>query len=124
MARGYLEQIHPILPVRDVITSLLFYTEKLGFDLAFADYKKQPTYAGIRRDNIEIHLQWYSEESWKEISASSIRLLVQNIEGLYDTYASKEIFYHNTVLKKTLWNTREFAFYDPDNNALTFYMNL
>lgn len=50
-------QIHPVLPVKNILESLKFYVNKLGFTIAFANDSKQPTYAGIRRDDIEINLQ-------------------------------------------------------------------
>lgn len=50
MIRGYLHQIHPVLP------ALFFYVNKLGFEILFADDDKDPKYAGVRRDGIEIHL--------------------------------------------------------------------
>lgn len=59
MSSAYLEEIHPVLPVKDVSLALKFYVERLGFALAFADDKKNLTYAGVRRDNVEIHLQWH-----------------------------------------------------------------
>lgn len=124
MSKGYFEQIHPVLPVRDMIVSLQFYTEKLGFDIAFAAAEKSPRYTGIRRDNIEIHLQLHSAQDWKQMSASSLRFVIQNIEALYEEYSLQEVFHANTSLQTTPWNTREFAFYDPDMNGLTFYMNL
>jgi catechol 2,3-dioxygenase-like lactoylglutathione lyase family enzyme len=59
MNKGHLHQIHPILPVQDVVEALKFYVNKLGFSIAFSDDSKNPTYAGIRRDDVEIHLQWH-----------------------------------------------------------------
>ncbi|MEP2239340.1 MAG: VOC family protein [Maribacter sp.] len=55
--KGYLHQIHPVLPVWDVVEALDFYVNRLGFKIAFADDAKNPKYAGILRDDIEIHLQ-------------------------------------------------------------------
>ncbi|MEM7383358.1 MAG: VOC family protein, partial [Verrucomicrobiota bacterium] len=50
-------QVQPVLPSQDVPASIDFYVEKLGFTLAFKD-ADQPTYAGVRRDGVELHLQW------------------------------------------------------------------
>ncbi len=58
-ASGYFQEIHPVLPVQDITTTLSFYIEKLGFKLAFIDDPEKPFYAGVRRDNIEFHLQWH-----------------------------------------------------------------
>jgi len=57
--KGFLEQIHPVLPVKDVVMALDFYVEKLGFVIAFADNETKPFYGGVKHDNIEIHLQWH-----------------------------------------------------------------
>lgn len=53
----YLHQIHPLLPVWDVVEALDFYVNHLGFRIAFADDARNPTYVGIIKDAIEIHLQ-------------------------------------------------------------------
>lgn len=124
MAQGYFEAIHPVLPVRNVITSLQFYVEKLGFDIAFGGTQRVPEYAGVKRDNIEIHLQLHSSEEWKQMSASSLRFVIQNIEGLYEEYSKTDVFHKSTALRETTWNTKEFAFYDPDMNGLTFYRDM
>ena len=44
MEKGYLHQIHPVLPVKNVLAALFFYVNKLGFDIAFADDDKDPKY--------------------------------------------------------------------------------
>lgn len=124
MSDGYIQSVHPVLPVRDVIASLRYYTEKLGFEIAFADDARNPMYAGIRRDGIEIHLQRHDASNWKHMSASSLRFVVKDIEALYDTYKTQGVFHKNTSLKETSWGTREFAFYDPDKNGLTFYVGV
>jgi catechol 2,3-dioxygenase-like lactoylglutathione lyase family enzyme len=47
--------------VRDVAASIKFY-EGLGFTLAFRDSPTDPKYAGIRRDAVELHLQWHDAD--------------------------------------------------------------
>ncbi|NER15482.1 glyoxalase/bleomycin resistance/extradiol dioxygenase family protein [Leptobacterium flavescens] len=124
-ARGYFQEIHPVLPVQDVVTALRFYVEKLGFNVAFADDEKEPTYAAVKRDNIEIHLQWHDAKEWEvAVDRPMLRFVVQNIEGLFDEYKDKDVFHERTALKETPWGTREFAFYDPYKNGLTFYHDL
>ena len=84
MAKGHLHQIHPILPVKNVIDALNFYVQKLGFTIAFADHDKTPSYAGIRRDNIEIHLQWHDAKEWEAgFNTPMLRIVAQNIEALF-----------------------------------------
>ena len=65
--KGYLHQIHPVLPVKNVVEALDFYVNRLGFKIAFADDSKKPTYAGIIRDGIEIHLQWHDARNGRQL---------------------------------------------------------
>lgn len=122
--KGYLQEIHPTLPVKDVKKALDFYVKKLGFSIAFADDSSQASYAGVKRDNVEIHLQWHDPKEWAAVDRPMLRFLTQNIETLFDEYKTNDVFHKNTSLKDTSWSTREFAFYDLYQNGLTFYQNL
>lgn len=123
--KGYLHQIHPVLPVKDVVEALDFYVNRLGFKIAFADDSKKPTYAGIIRDGIEIHLQWQEPRALEaRQERPMLRIVTQNIEALYEEYFEKDVFHAHTLLRKTAWGTREFGFYDPDKNGLTFYRDI
>lgn len=103
---------------------MFFYVNKLGFDIAFADDDKDPKYAGVRRDGIEIHLQWHDEAEWEvEVDRPMLRIVTKNIELLFEEYKYKEVFHVNTQLRQTAWGTKEFAFYDIYKNGLTFYTN-
>lgn len=120
--KGYLHQIHPVLPVKDVVEALDFYVNRLGFRIGFADDAKNPKYAGVLRDGIEIHLQWHDASEWEvKIDRPMLRIVAQNIESLYDEFAKKDVFHAHTLLRETAWGTKEFAFYDPFKNGLTFY---
>ena len=123
--KGYLHQIHPVLPVKNVVEALDFYVNRLGFKIGFADDSKNPTYAGVLRDGIEIHLQWHDAKEWEvEVDRPMLRIVAQNIDGLYAEYAEKDVFHAHTLLRETAWGTREFAFYDPFKNGLTFYRDI
>ena len=120
--RGHLHQIHPILPVKDVVEALRYYVQKLGFTIAFADDPKNPSYAGIRRDDIEIHLQWHDAQEWMSgFNTPMLRIVTQNIEDLFKEYEKQGVFHKDTALRMTAWQTYEFAFYDLYGNGLTFY---
>ncbi len=120
--KGYLHQIHPVLPVKDVLEALDFYVNRLGFKIGFADDSKNPTYAGVLKDGIEIHLQWHDVKEWETAQdRPMLRIVTQNIEALYEEYASKDVFHAHTLIRETPWGTKEFAFYDPFQNGLTFY---
>lgn len=114
--------VHPVLAVKDVIKSLDFYVNKLGFTIAFADHETTPMYAGIRRGNVEIHLQWHDASEWENnIDRPMLRFLIHDTNTLFTEYKTKDVFHEKTALKETAWGTKEFAFYDIDNNGLTFY---
>ncbi|MEX0273411.1 MAG: glyoxalase superfamily protein [Flavobacteriaceae bacterium] len=125
MKKATLTSVHPVLPVWDVSLAMAFYVDKLGFVLAFSDVPKAPTYAGVRRDGVELHLQWHDPKEWEHtVDRPMLRFMVPQIEVLYHEYAARDVFHSQTALRDTAWGTREFAFYDPFKNGLTFYRDL
>jgi catechol 2,3-dioxygenase-like lactoylglutathione lyase family enzyme len=114
-------QVQPILGSRDVAKAVAFYVDRLGFRLAFGDPSVQVTYVGLRRDNVELHMQFQYEH---EMGTTRLRILVDNPDALYEEYKDRNVFHDGTRLADTPWNTREFALYDLDRNALTFYGGL
>ena len=125
MKTAHLHQIHPILPVQNVVEALSFYVNRLGFKIAFADDSQEPTYAGIRRDEIEIHLQWHDVKEWEAgFNTPMLRIVTQNVDALYDEFKDKEVYHKQTKVRNTAWGTREFAFFDLYKNGLTFYQDI
>jgi uncharacterized glyoxalase superfamily protein PhnB len=121
----------PVLPVRDLGAAVTFYTERLGFTFTFGDRvgaplldgRGAPGYAGVRRDGVELHLQWQDDEAFKKgtVGLAMLRFLVADLDALFDEYAGAGVFHDRTRLRETAWGTREFNVRDPDGNALTFY---
>lgn len=122
MAR--IEAVQPVLPSRDVAAAIGFYVGRLGFRLAFADSTRDPAYAGLRRDGIELHVQRHDPAEWARVERPMLRFFVPDVEGLFDEYRERGVFHERTALRRTGWGTREFAFYDLDMNGLTFYRDL
>ncbi len=123
--QGYLNQIHPVLPVKNVAEAIRFYEHKLGFILAFKDQEENPMYACVKRDAIEIHLQWHDAKEWDNaVNRPMLRFVCTHIDVLFAEYKVQQVFHANTCLQKTPWGTREFAFYDLYKNGLTFYEDL
>ncbi len=119
-----LRAVHPVLSVRDVRASARWYTQ-LGFEPLFADNDESPTYAGIQRDGVEIHLQWHSEKEWKDgLDAAAYRFLVDDPDALFTEIAERSTVLEGRSVNDTGWGTREFGLYDPDGNALFFYRDL
>lgn len=121
MPTASFEQVQPILGTRDLAKAVRFYVDRLGFTLAFGDASSAGNYVGLRRDRVELHMQFQYEH---EMSTTRLRLFVDDPDALFEEYRDKDVFHEGTHLADTPWGTREFAFYDLDGNALTFYAHL
>ena len=113
--------VHPILGTRDLERALDFYVTKLGFTLAFRDPSGPDNYAGVRRDQVELHMQWQDEH---EMSTIRLRFLVASPDQLFAELLEKGAVEAARKPTNTPWGAREFALYDLDRNALTFYRDL
>ena len=112
---------HPILGTRDINRAVEFYTQQLGFQLAFRDKTDPPNYVGFRRDAVELHMQFQFEN---EMGTIRLRFLVDDPDALFNEYRQRGVECSATGICDTPWGTREFALYDLDRNALTFYASL
>lgn len=127
-------KVCPVLPVRDLGAAVSFYTERLGFTFAFGDRvgaplldgRGAPGYAGIRRGDVELHLQWQDEAEFAKgtVGPALLRVLVSDLDALFDEYAGAGVFHERTRLRETAWGAREFNVRDPDGNGLTFYCDI
>lgn len=124
MSRVKYVAVHPVLPVKDVQKAIEYYVEKLGFDELFKDSEAAPKYAGVGRDKVELHLQWHDPVEFDNVEKLNLRFVIIDIEELFEEYKKQNIFHGQTALRDTEWGTREFAFFDLDNNGLTFYCDL
>lgn len=116
-------KVIPALPCKDVETAIAYYVDKLGFAVTFRD-SAEPTYAGVQRDNVELHLQWHDASEWERTERQMLRFPVVDVDKLHDEYSDKDVFHARTTLRDTAWGTREFAFYDLYQNGLTFFEDL
>jgi catechol 2,3-dioxygenase-like lactoylglutathione lyase family enzyme len=114
-------QVHPILGTRDLERAIGFYVDRLGFTLAFRDGSVPTNYVGFRRDAVELHMQFQYPH---EMGTIRLRFVVDDPDALYSEYRDKGVVDETTRLADTPWGTREFALYDLDRNALTFYRHL
>jgi catechol 2,3-dioxygenase-like lactoylglutathione lyase family enzyme len=112
------KETHPILGTRDIQRAMDFYTKQLGFELAFGDTADPPNYVGFRRDTVELHMQFQFEH---EMGTIRLRFLVEDPDALFDEYRQRGVECTRNSVECTPWGTREFALYDLDRNALTFY---
>lgn len=114
-------ETHPILGTRDIQRAIGFYTDQLGFELAFGDEADPPNYVGFRRDAVELHMQFQFEH---EMGTIRLRFLVEDPDAIFNEYRLRGVECNPEGVQDTPWGTREFALYDVDRNALTFYRDL
>ena len=76
-----LEAVHPVLMVRDVTASIRFYA-LLGFEAVFRDRPIDPQYAGVRRDRVELHLQWHEAADFSDGDRPNYRFVVREVDAL------------------------------------------
>lgn len=118
-------KVHPVLPCRNVAQAIQYYCQRLGFTLSGQDSQTDPHYAIVRRDAVELHLQWHEPATFEQaVDKLNLRFPINDIQRLHDEYAAQDVFHEKTALRETPWGTREFAFYDLNMNGLTFYTDI
>jgi catechol 2,3-dioxygenase-like lactoylglutathione lyase family enzyme len=115
------KETHPVIGTRDIQRAISFYTQQLGFTLAFQDNAIQPNYVGYRRDTVELHMQFQDEH---EMGTIRLRFLVEDPDALFNEYKQRGVEITENGIRDMPWRTREFALWDLDRNALTFYGRL
>jgi catechol 2,3-dioxygenase-like lactoylglutathione lyase family enzyme len=119
-------ETNPILGTRDMRRAIAFYTQKLGFELAFGGGAEEPdaehpNYVVYRRDAVRLHMQFQYPH---EMGTMRLRFLVEDPDALYAEYRRREVECTTDGPEDKPWGTREFALYDPDRNAFSFYRQL
>jgi catechol 2,3-dioxygenase-like lactoylglutathione lyase family enzyme len=111
--------------VGDIKASCDFYTDKLGFTVAFV-YGDPPYYGQVTRDHARLNLRMVSEPVFLDIrerehllSASLTVATADEIKQLFLTYQAAGVPFHQT-LKKEPWGARTFVVMDPDGNLILF----
>jgi uncharacterized glyoxalase superfamily protein PhnB len=123
MKQPQLRESHPVIMVRNVGASIEFYA-RLGFERIFGGTEEDPSYAGIRRDSVELHVQWHDASQWKyDIDRPTYRFVVDDVDALYADFGAQGLLQQMTDVQDTSWGTREFHLHDPDGNGLQFYQD-
>ena len=103
--------IAPRFRVKDLTQALTFY-EQLGFEATYRD----ENFAMIRRDEVELHLNYHKDIPRKG-NYSVCWIGVIGIDALYQEYLSN----NNPVrypLETKPWGIKEFAVCDPFGNLI------
>jgi len=121
-----LNAIEAQLFVANVKNSCDFYTNQLGFAIAFL-YGDPPYYGQVVRDKARINLRLVSEPVFAGdirkreglLSASITVATANEIKQLFLSYQAAGVPFHQT-LKKEPWGARTFIVSDPDENLILF----
>lgn len=124
--RPILNSTEAQLFVADIKASCDFYTDKLGFTVAFV-YGDPPYYGQVTRDHARLNLRVVGEpvfagdirEREGLLSASLTVATTDEIKQLFLSYQAAGVRFHQT-LKKEPWGARTFIVTDPDGNLILF----
>lgn len=123
--RPILSSTEAQLFVADIKASCDFYTDKLGFTVAFV-YGDPPYYGQVSRDYARLNLRMVCEPVFTDVrerehllSASLTVATADEIKQLFLSYQAAGVPFHQT-LKKEPWGARTFVVMDPDGNLILF----
>lgn len=107
--------IVPVLPSADIARDIVWYEKHTGFTKAFGDHM----YAGLKRDGLELHLQWHGDtDDDPLLGGSVIRIFVDDIQPIFEEFVQRGTVTKDKLRMHTDWGTHEFGFYDLNNNAV------
>ena len=115
-----IKKISPQLIVRDIVRSIAFYTEILGFDL---DFRYEDFYAGMIKDGHSIHLKsgTPSTEERKNKRKNEDLDLVFSVDGIEALFI--QLLNNPVEIIQPLRNMpygKEFYLVDPDGYIISF----
>ncbi len=126
LTKTFIITAEPELFVADIKASLDFFTQKLGFSIAFT-YGEPPFYAQVRRDGARLNLKCMDRpvidpalrDQEELLSAAMTVAAADEIKQLFLEFQSANVTFFQT-LKKQPWGARNFIIKDPDGNLLLF----
>ena len=125
-SRPILSAIEPQLFVADIQSSVDFYTNQLGFAVAFL-HGDPPFYAQVFRDNARLNLRLVHEPVFAAdvrrrehlLSATITVATASEIEELFLSYQAAGVHFHQPR-KQEPWGARTLVVSDPDGNLILF----
>jgi catechol 2,3-dioxygenase-like lactoylglutathione lyase family enzyme len=112
--------------VADIEAACAFFTEKLGFTMAFI-YGEPPFYGQVKRDSARLNLRLVCEPVFvgdirerEHLLAAAMTLdSAAELRQLFLQYQSAGVGFHQTLHQEP-WGARNFIVRDPDGNLLLF----
>jgi uncharacterized glyoxalase superfamily protein PhnB len=108
-----------VFTVRDIASSLAYYRDALGFDVAF-EYGEPTYYVGLCRDDVALHLRAARDPAWVA-GNSALCVFVDDVDALHAELAARGA----RVVKPPqdyAYGMRDFDVTDLDGNQLIFGM--
>jgi uncharacterized glyoxalase superfamily protein PhnB len=103
--------------VQDVLASVAHYRDVLGFT-----YGDPTFYAGVKRDEVTIHLQ-AAHATKRQVGQGAMNIFVTEVDALYDELKARGARVLNAP-KDYPYGMRDFDLDDLDGNRLTFGMGI
>lgn len=118
-----LKNVVPILFVRDVKATAVFFREKLGFAIDFL-HGLPAFYGAVSRDGVCLHLRFVGRPFFAEAAAEEGGLIlasieVANVQRLFEEFKARGVEFPQK-LKKQAWGGTTFQVRDPDGNVISF----
>ena len=113
----------PQLFTTDLVQSLSFFTQKLGFETRFS-YGEPPFYAQVARDEAHLNLRRVAEplvdrSLLREEDYLAATICVDAIKDLYLEYQARGVDFRQS-LRTEPWGAGTFIVADPDGNLILF----
>ena len=123
LSKSTLLGAEPQLFVADIAVSYAFYTEQLGFRVAFT-YGEPPFYGQVVRDGARVNLRRLDKPAIDPQLRDSDDLLAASItvddaKPLFLEYQAAGVTFHQ-ALRTEPWGARTFIVRDPDGNLILF----
>lgn len=125
-AAANISAAEPQLFVADIEASCRFFTDKLGFAIAFT-YGSPPFYAQVVRDGARLNMRHVNQpvidpiirDREELLSASMTVETTTAIKQLFLEFQAAGVTFHQ-ALQRQPWGTDNFIIKDPDGNLLLF----
>jgi catechol 2,3-dioxygenase-like lactoylglutathione lyase family enzyme len=120
-------QIVPVMKCRDLERSIAFYTEVLGFQWRWPEYKEQEIANGVADLALDDAAVQLSRHAGDGCFGALSRVFVEDVDTCYRQFCAQGLDVngrpdspvHTAPVDQT-WGLREFAVTDPDGNGLLF----
>ena len=110
----------PVISVKDSVRTEAYYCQVLGFQKMFgyrpAPDRSDPTYLGVQRDGVWLHLDSFKPERAGRTGAF---FWVADVDAIHAEITARGARCQLPPTDQT-WGNREIHILDPDDNVLVF----